>query len=68
VLSGQPFESHNVTEFTLRPQGPATTVAWNMRGPMPFVSKIMSVFMSMDKMIGKDFEKGLSQLKAEAEK
>jgi hypothetical protein len=64
----QPFESHNVTEFTLRPQGPATTVAWNMRGPMPFVSKLMSVFMSMDKIIGKDFEKGLSQLKAEAEK
>jgi hypothetical protein len=39
-----------------------------MRGPMPFVSKLMSVFMSMDKMIGKDFERGLSQLKAEAEK
>jgi uncharacterized protein YndB with AHSA1/START domain len=64
----KPFESHNVTEFTLQPQGPATTVAWNMSGPMPFVSKIISVFVSMDKIIGKDFEKGLSQLKAEAEK
>jgi hypothetical protein len=64
----QPFESHNVTEFTLQPQGPATAVTWNMSGPMPFVSRIMSVFVSMDKMIGKDFEKGLSQLKAEAEK
>jgi hypothetical protein len=64
----QPFESHNVTRFTLVPQGETTTVTWNMSGPMPFISKIMSVFMSMDAMIGKDFEKGLAQMKAAAEK
>lgn len=64
----EPIESSSVTDFVLQPQGAATTVTWNMRGPMPFISKIMSVFISMDKMIGKDFEKGLSQLKAEAEK
>lgn len=64
----EPMESHSVTEFALEPQGAATTVTWNMNGPMPFISKIMSVFVSMDKMIGKDFEKGLSQLKVEAEK
>ncbi len=28
----------------------------------------MSVFMSMDKMVGKDFEKGLATMKAAAEK
>ena len=39
-----------------------------MTGPMMFVTKIMSVFTSMDKMIGNDFEKGLAQLKAVAEK
>jgi hypothetical protein len=33
-----------------------------MHGPAPFVSKLMQVFMSMDKMIGKDFEKGLASL------
>lgn len=64
----RPFESHNTTEFTLTPQGDATTVTWNMTGPMPFITKIMSVFVSMDKMIGKDFEKGLANLKAAAEK
>lgn len=63
-----PFESSNVTEFTLAPQGDVTTVTWTMSGPMPFVSKIMSVFVSMDKMIGKDFEKGLGTMKAVAEK
>jgi hypothetical protein len=64
----QPFESHNVTEFTLLPQGETTTVSWNMSGPMPFMSKLITVFTSMDAMIGKDFEKGLSKLKTVAEK
>ena len=63
-----PFESHNTTEFTLVPQGDGTRVTWNMTGPMPFVSKIMSVFASMDGMIGPDFEKGLTKMKAVAEK
>ena len=64
----KPFESHNTAEFTLAPQGDATLVTWNMTGPMPFISKIMSVFTSMDAMIGKDFEKGLANMKAVAEK
>jgi uncharacterized protein YndB with AHSA1/START domain len=64
----KPLEAHNTTEFTLQPQGELTTVTWNMTGPMPFVSKIMSVFMSMDAMIGKDFEKGLANMKAVAER
>ena len=64
----QPFESHNTTEFTLVPQGDMTDVSWDMTGPMPFISKIMTVFASMDSMIGKDFEKGLANMKAVAEK
>lgn len=64
----QPFESHNTTEFTLLPQGETTTVSWNMSGPMPFITKIMTVFMNMDAMVGKDFDKGLSNLKTVAEK
>ena len=64
----RPFEGHNTTVFTLTPQGAATTVTWTMTGPMPFVSKLMSVFVSMDKLIGKDFEAGLVKLKAAAEK
>ncbi|MET0857086.1 MAG: SRPBCC family protein [Telluria sp.] len=64
----EPVESHSTTEFTLTPQGDTTTVTWNMHGPMPFVSKLMTVFMNMDDMIGKDFDKGLGQLKTAAEK
>jgi hypothetical protein len=63
-----PFESHNQTEFDFASAGDTTTVTWNMTGPMPMMSKVMSVFMSMDSMIGKDFEKGLANMKAAAEK
>jgi len=64
----KPFEGHNVTDFTLVPRGDTTEVTWLMRGPAPFVSKLMGVFVDMDKMIGKDFETGLANLKAAAEK
>jgi hypothetical protein len=64
----KPFEGHDITVYTLEPQGDSTKVTWSMNGPMPFVSKIMCVFMSMDKMIGKDFESGLANLKSLAEK
>ena len=43
-------------------------VTWMMDGPNTFMSKLMRVFVSMDKMIGKDFDTGLNQLKAAAEK
>jgi len=63
----KPFESHNTTTFVLAPQGEQTRVTWTMTGPSPYVSKVMTVFVSMDRMIGKDFEKGLANLKAYAE-
>jgi len=64
----KPFEGHNVTEFALAPQGDSTQVNWNMHGPAPFITKLMGVFVSMDSMIGKDFETGLANMKAAAEK
>jgi uncharacterized protein YndB with AHSA1/START domain len=63
-----PFESKNTTLFTLQPQGDSTQVTWLMQGPAPYVTKLMTVFVSMDKMIGKDFEAGLANLKANAER
>lgn len=63
----KPFEAHNVAEFTLEPKGNATTVTWAMYGPRPFAVKVMTIFFDMDKMIGKDFEAGLANLKVLAE-
>jgi uncharacterized protein YndB with AHSA1/START domain len=64
----KPFEAHNTTEFTLTPKGDATEITWAMYGPSPYMSKLMTVFISMDKMVGKDFEEGLANLKGLAEK
>ena len=64
----KPFEAQNFAEFTLEPNGDATNVTWAMYGPSNYVSKLMSVFLSMDSMIGKSFEAGLANLKAATEK
>jgi hypothetical protein len=39
-----------------------------MHGPAPFVSKVMQVFISVDKLIGKEFDSGLATLKTIAER
>jgi hypothetical protein len=38
-----------------------------MYGATPFIGKVMHVFMNMDRMIGKDFETGLANLKKAVE-
>jgi uncharacterized protein (TIGR02246 family) len=63
----RPFAGINDVEFTFRPQGDQTAVTWSMAGKKNFVVKAMGLFMSMDKMIGGQFEKGLGQMKVIAE-
>ena len=50
------------------PQGDDTHVTWLMHGPANFMSRLIQVFMNLDKMIGKDFEAGLANLKTLTEK
>ena len=64
----KPFEAHNMAEFTLEPKGDTTLATWAIYGPSAFVTKVMGLFFDMDSMIGKDFEAGLADLKAAAEK
>ena len=64
----RPFEAHNTAEFVLDPQGDSTTVTWAIYGPQPYFAKVMHLFFNMDKMIGKEFETGLTNLQTIAEK
>ena len=64
----KPMKTNNLTEFTLVPKGDSTTVTWAMRGPNLYIGKVMGVFVNMDRMIGRDFETGLANLKAIAER
>jgi Polyketide cyclase / dehydrase and lipid transport len=64
----KPFEAHNIGEFMLEPKGDSTAVTWAIYGPSPYMSKVVGTFMNIDELIGRDFEKGLADLKAAAEK
>ena len=64
----KPFEAHNTVDFVLAPKGDLTEVTWTMAGPTPYLGKIIHVFVDMDSVVGKDFEAGLANLKAIAEK
>jgi len=58
-----PMEGRNVVEFSLKPEGgEATRVTWAIQGPLPYVSKLLSLFVDMDAMIGREFEQGLADL------
>ncbi len=64
----RPMVGHNIAAYEVAPVAGGSEVTWSITGPMPFVSKIMCTFMNMDKMIGSEFEKGLSDLKTIAER
>lgn len=64
----KPFQANNVGRFTFEPQGAGTKVTWSMEGKYPFMAKLMGLFFNMDKMVGKDFETGLANMKSAVEK
>lgn len=64
----KPFEAHNTAEFRLEPVGDGTRVHWAMFGPSNLLTKVIHLFFSMDRMVGKQFEQGLANLKALAER
>jgi hypothetical protein len=45
-----------------------TQVKWGMSGKMTYPMNFMQVFMSMDDVIGKEYQKSLIQLKEVLEK
>jgi Polyketide cyclase / dehydrase and lipid transport len=63
----EPFPGTSTTTFSFAPAGEGTTVTWKMEGKNDFIGKAFSLFMDMDKMIGKDFEEGLANMKNKAE-
>ena len=59
----KPWEARNVTTFTLTPVNGDTELRWRMTAKRPLMMKIMGLFMDLDNMVGKDFDKGLANLK-----
>jgi len=63
----RPMKAVNTVEFTFKPEGEQTHVTWTMSGKNNFIGKLFHMVMDIDKMVGKDFEKGLASLKSIAE-
>lgn len=59
-----PFKATHAAEFAFKAEGNQTVVTWSMSGRNSFIFKAFCLFMSMDKMVGGDFEKGLASMKA----
>jgi len=59
----RPFKATNTAEFTFRPEGNRTVVTWTMSGTNNFIAKAMSLFINCDKMVGKQFEQGLANMR-----
>jgi hypothetical protein len=63
----KPFAGVGETEYSFKPDANKTIVTWTMTGKKNFVTKAIGLFVSMDKMLGPQFEKGLDRLKTIAE-
>lgn len=65
--TGRECKAHNTVEYTLERRGGLTDVTWGMTGQSPYLAKVICIFMNMDRMVGKDLEAGLANLKTVVE-
>jgi uncharacterized protein YndB with AHSA1/START domain len=63
-----PFVAHNINHFSIEPDGGDTRVTWSMHGTNVYLMKVMSLFANPDRVMGKHFMAGLSNLKTAAER
>lgn len=63
----KPVKATNRVVFTLTPAVDGTEVTWLMTGEQRGLMALVGKVVPMDRLVGKDFEKGLTRLKAVAE-
>jgi hypothetical protein len=63
----KPWKATNEIVFSLEPTGDGTAVTWTMRGEQKGLMAVLGKVIPMDRLVGKDFEKGLARLKQTAE-
>ena len=65
----KPFKAVNYTQIsTTAIDATNTKVTWGFNGSYPYPMNIMKLVFNMEKLIGKDFESGLQNMKAILEK
>ncbi len=68
IFFEKPFKARNETVFRIEPEGGGSVVTWRMTGKKTLMTRVMGLFVSMEKFLGPDFEKGLARLKASSER
>jgi len=63
----KPWKSESDAFIAVAGSGDGSKVTWGFSGNNKFPFSIMTLFISMDKMMGKDFENGLQSLKENLE-
>lgn len=63
----RPFRASNEVSFTFVPVSDGTEVTWRMTGQQKGLMGVVGRLLPMDKLLGKDFDKGLAQLKQSVE-
>ena len=63
----KPWKSTSDAYLEVEPAPGGSLIRWGFKGSSGFPMRLMMLFMSMDKMVGKDFEQGLANLKARLE-
>lgn len=71
VVFEKPFRSTSTSEFLLEPTtvttGPATRLVWRMTGEQAGLAGVLSRVVPMDRLLGRDVERGLATLREVAE-
>lgn len=63
----KPWKASNQVRIDLAEVGDGARATWTMTGQQNILMKVLFAVMRMGNRLGKDFEKGLRQLKARAE-
>lgn len=63
----KPWKASNDVVFSFAPEGTGTRVTWTMHGAHVGLARVFARLIDVDKLVGRDFEKGLARLKEQAE-
>ena len=64
----KPMQMSQIAEVSLNPPKGGTIIRWSVTGKNKYIGKLFGVLMNMDKIVGGQFETGLSKLKSLVEK
>jgi uncharacterized protein YndB with AHSA1/START domain len=63
LIMTKPMHAENLIHYKLTPEGAGTRFTWAMEGDGGFMTKLMTLLIDCEKMIGGQFEQGINNLR-----